>query len=218
MRILLIDDHALFREAIARVLTELDAVPIEAATATEAFQRLKHHQNLDLILLDLAMPGIGGLEALPKLAELAPTVPIVVVSASESIEDVRKAINRGAAGYIPKTSSAHEMKAALRLVLSGEMYVPTSLLSGLEPLGSETTTAEHTKALPDKVFGLTPRQLEVLSLMGKGLANKMIAARLGLTEGTVKLHVYAILRALNSRNRTEAVVEATKRKLISSDD
>ena len=218
MRILLIDDHALFREAIAHVLTDLDAVPIEAATANEAFQRLKHHQNLDLILLDLSMPGMGGLEALPKLSELAPTVPIVVVSASEDAEDVRKAIEGGAAGYIPKTSSGHEMKVALRVVLSGETYVPASLLFALDSSSSETAATDDTKQQAGGTSSLTPRQLEVLNLMGDGLSNKVIAGRLGLSEGTVKLHVYAVLRALNSRNRTEAVVEAQKKGLISHGD
>jgi DNA-binding NarL/FixJ family response regulator len=213
MRILLIDDHTLFREAISHVLAGLDANPaiVEAATAEDAIRLLKHYRDIDLILLDLSMPGMGGLSGVPKLAELAPTVPIVIVSASEDVGDVQKAIQGGAAGYIPKTASAHELTAALRLVMGGEIYLPPTLLAQLDATAAQPAERGHRHGSE-----LTPRQTEVLRLMGDGQSNKVIARHLGLTEGTVKLHVYAILRALGSRNRTEAVVEAVHRGLITT--
>lgn len=208
MRILLIDDHRLFREAIGHVLRSLDAevVLLEAGTAEEAIGMVRHYQDLDLVLLDLNMPGMGGLSGLPQLVAAAPAVPVVVVSGSAHGEDVRRAIAAGAAGYIPKTFSSHELSAALRLVLAGEIFVPPALLPAMD--------AAPAASAPAGAVSLTPRQAEVLQLMGNGLSNKSIAQRLDLSEGTVKLHVNAILRALNARNRTEAVVEATRRRLI----
>jgi DNA-binding NarL/FixJ family response regulator len=216
MRILLIDDHRLFREAIGHVLMKLDdkVVLIEAGTAEEAISMVRHYQDLDLVLLDLGMPGMGGLSGLPRLLEAAPTVPIVVVSGSTHAGDVRSAIGAGAAGYIPKTFSSHELSAALRLVLAGEIYVPPEMLPVLDAdrRAGSASGGEVSAARPE--VSLTPRQMEVLRLMGSGLSNKSIASRLDLSEGTVKLHVNAILRALNARNRTEAVVEATRRRLL----
>lgn len=213
MRILLVDDHALFREALLHIIKQFDAqaVVIEAATSQQALQLAAHYHDLDLILLDLALPGVDGLSALPELRRLAPSVPLVVLSASESPADVQQALESGAAGYVPKSCSSHEMIAALRLVLAGEIYLPAVLLMAIgasqrpQPLSRDPKTSE-----------LTPRQLEVLHWMGQGLSNKRIGKCLSLTEGTVKLHVAAILRVLNTRNRTQAVVEASRRGLLAT--
>jgi DNA-binding NarL/FixJ family response regulator len=216
MRILLVDDHTLFREALLHVLRHFDstAVVIEASTAREAIRLAMHYHDLDLILLDLTLPGLNGLTALPELHALRPTVPLVILSASEDCVDVRQALDAGAMGYIPKSSSSHEMITALRLVLAGEVYVPTALLAALEAL--ETTPTEFVAPATEErnIEGLTPRQVEVLRLMAQGLSNKGICKRLNVAEGTVKLHVTAILRALNTCNRTQAVIEATHRGLI----
>jgi DNA-binding NarL/FixJ family response regulator len=216
VRILLIDDHRLFREAIGHVLMKLDerVVLMEAGTAEEAIDMVRHYQDLDLVLLDLNMPGMGGLSGLPKLLELAPTVPVVVVSGSAHAEDVRSAIGAGAAGYIPKTFSSHELSAALRVVLTGEIYVPPALLPVVDATRRADAAPQGAAQALGEEVSLTPRQVEVLRLMGGGLSNKSIANRLNLSEGTVKLHVNAILRALNAHNRTEAVVEATRRRLL----
>ena len=215
MRILLVDDHTLFREALLHVLRQFDdtAVVIEASTAREAIRLAAHYHDLDLILLDLTLPGLNGLSALPELHELRPTVPLVILSASEDSVDVRQALNAGAMGYIPKSSSSHEMITALRLVLAGEVYVSSAMLAALESLeaGSVPVTVA---AVEESVEGLTPRQLEVLRLMAQGLSNKGICKRLNVVEGTVKLHVTAVMRALNTCNRTQTVIEATRRGLI----
>lgn len=215
MRILLVDDHTLFREALLHVLRQFDntAMVIEAATAKEAIHLAAHYHDLDLILLDLTLPGLNGLSALPELHELRPTVPLVILSASEDSVDVRQALNAGAMGYIPKSSSSHEMITALRLVLAGEVYVSPAMLAALE--GLEAASVQVTAAVKEEdVEGLTPRQLEVLRLMAQGLSNKGICKRLNVAEGTVKLHVTAVMRALNTCNRTQAVIEAMRRHLI----
>ena len=216
MHILLVDDHTLFREALLHVLRQFDntAMVIEAATAKEAIRLAAHYHDLDLILLDLTLPGLNGLSALPELHELRPTVPLVILSASEDSADIRQALAAGAMGYIPKSSSSHEMITALRLVLAGEVYVPPVMLAALE--GLEAASVQVTAASVEEggVEGLTPRQLEVLRLMAQGLSNKGICKRLNVAEGTVKLHVTAVMRALNTCNRTQAVIAATRRGLI----
>ena len=202
MHILLIDDHTLFREALRHVLKQLDAGVLvhEAANISEAAHWIANLRNLDLVLLDIELPGVDGLTALPNLRGLAPTVPIVVLSGSETSQHVRAALDKGAAGYIPKSCSGHEMLSALQTVLQGDIYMPPRLLGNLD-------TTELGNGCPAP---LTVRQIEVLELMAQGLPNKSIARRLNLAEGTVKLHVAAILRALNARNRTQAVTEAAR--------
>jgi len=214
VHILLIDDHALFREALLYILDQLcsNLVVLEAANVEEATQLIEHTRNLDLILLDIDLPDIDGLSAMPGLRKLAPDVPLVVLSGSENIQHVRLALEMGAVGYIPKSCNSHQMLAAMRSVLQGSIFVPIKLLGKLkasaalspEPNDTELITAEFTK-----------RQLDVLDCMAKGLPNKLIARELDIIEGTVKLHVYAIFRILDARNRTEAVIEATRRGLIS---
>lgn len=242
MRILLVDDHTLFREALLHVLKQFEsaAVVIEASTAQEAVRLAGHYHDLDLILLDLALPGSDGLSALPELRELRPAVPLVILSASEEIAAVRQALRAGAMGYIPKSCSSHEMISALRLVMAGEIYVPPALLAALEtpeltpvpeaPNAAENVGPDSASRTPlaslsgastpasgtARCEGLTPRQLDVLRLMAQGLSNKGICKRLNLAEGTVKLHVTAIMRALNAANRTHAVLEATRLRLVPS--
>jgi DNA-binding NarL/FixJ family response regulator len=126
MHILLIDDHTLFREALLHVLNQLNShiVVLEAANVEEAAQLISRARNLDLVLLDIDLPGVDGLTALPGLRELAPPVPVVVLSGSEASHHVKLALDNGAVGYIPKTFSSHKMLAALRIVLEGDVYTP----------------------------------------------------------------------------------------------
>lgn len=128
MRILLVDDHALFREALAHVLEGLDAevAVVHAATAPEALAVAEHYDDLDLILLDLYLPGNDGTSILGQLRAVAMTVPVVMLSASDRPQDVRRTLDAGAAGYIPKTASSQEMLDALRRVLAGDIYVPAT--------------------------------------------------------------------------------------------
>ena len=207
MHILLVDDHTLFREALLHVIKQLDAqvVTLEASNAEDAALLIAHTRNLDLILLDIDLPGEDGLSALPHLRELAPTVPIIVLSGSESTQHVKLALDKGAVGYIPKSCTSHEMLAALQVVMQGDIYIPPRLLGKIE--APATQVPEENTPLSTL---LTSRQIEVLALLAQGLPNKSIAKNLNLAEGTVKLHVAAILRALGANNRTQAVNAAAK--------
>lgn len=213
MHILLVDDHTLFREALLHVLHQIDpqTVVLEAANAEEAAQWIVRMRTLDLVLLDIDLPDVDGLTALPNLRELAPTVPIVVLSGSETSSHVKRALDSGAVGYVPKSCSSHEMLAALRLILQGDIYVPPRLLGKLEGARLSAPAAGGFEAPP---VPLTSRQIEVLKLMARGLPNKSIANTLNLAEGTVKLHVSAIMRCLGARNRTGAVIEASRLGLV----
>ena len=207
LQILLVDDHALFREAIAGMLVRSDLAPtvLEAASASEALSVLTHYRNLDLVLLDQAMPGLNGVDAIPTLQGCAPQTPIVVLSADEDEATVHDAMRAGAAGYVTKTASGHMLLNAVKIVLSGEVYLPPRYLAVSSPSGcGDAGNASR----------LTGRQLQVLNLLAEGKPNKLIARALGVTEATVKLHVSAILRELRARNRTEAVINATDRGII----
>lgn len=211
MRILLVDDHALFRDALALLLRQLDAPVkiVHASTADEALAAAVHYSDLDLILLDLSLPCADGLGALEQLRRSAPTVPVVVVSASLRAADVRAALAGGAAGYVPKTMSSQEMLAALGAILDGDIFVPPHLLAALSdpPAAGIAPPTEQTATLTD-------RQIEVLRLLGAGQSNKEIARTLRLAEGTVKLHVSALMRALGAKNRTEAAMAAERSGLL----
>ena len=207
MKILICDDHALFRAGLRHVLSELDADAqlIDAEGGPEALAAADEHDDLDLVLMDLQMPGMDGFTGLRRLRQDHPEIPVVIVSASESAADVREAIDGGAAGFIPKQSSPEELLAALRLVLSGGTYVPRTALSG--DAGGDPA-AERARRRREKAGALTERQVEVLSLIARGLTNREICGVLSIAEGTVKTHVAAIFEALDVTNRTEAAVLA----------
>lgn len=218
MRILLVDDHTLFRDALSEVLGQLgeDLTLFNAANADEARAAVAHYADLDLVLLDLYLPGTSDCSLLRDLREILVSVPIVVLSASEHPDDVRASLDAGAAGYIPKTFSSQHMIAALRQVLAGEIFVPAALLAAMQSR-SDGATQDRFEVIGE-TEALTGRQLGVLVLLAEGLSNKGIARKLDLTEGTVKLHVSAILRALCVRNRTEAVMAAERRGLLRAAD
>ncbi len=210
LRILLADDHALFRAGLRHLLKDFgDQVQIEEAHDYDAtVKRLSQTDDLDLLLLDLNMPGMTGIAAVEDLCALAPDVPIIVISVRETAEDVRKAIDAGAAGYIPKSSTPEVMMSALQLVLSGGIYLPPNLLHEL-PAGVGGA-AENGGPPDDQLARLTPRQRDVLRLLAQGQSNKQIADVLGLAPGTVKIHISRILRAFKVQNRTQAVIAAAE--------
>ncbi len=193
MKILVCDDHALFREGLELVLAQLDpeAELLGVGNAEDALACLRERAgDLDLVLLDIALPGMDGFQALEAIRGEFPAVPTVLVSASERASDARKALDGGAAGFIPKSTRGKVLVGALQLVLAGGVYVPPELME----TGSSTTLA------------LTPRQEEVLRLLARGLTNKDIARVLGISEGTVKTHVLRVYEALEVTNRTEAAM------------
>lgn len=213
MRILICDDHALFREGLRHVLVELGEAPeiLEAADADGALALAEAHPDLAMVLLDLHMPGIDGLETLALLGQRFPTLPVVMVSASEASDEIRATLDAGASGFIPKSSSGAVLRSAVQLVLSGGVYVPPVALTS-----SASEKPAISRGLVTRYGKLTPRQLEVLRLLAKGLTNREICSVLSIAEGTVKAHIAALLDALDVSNRTEAV--AAMRELDISAD
>lgn len=219
MKILVVDDHPLVLEALRAVLHQLDTdvEVIDAATSDRARQLVSEHADADLLLLDLGLPDADGFTLLADLRAEYPTVPVVVLSGSESREDVTRALDLGAMGYIPKSHSSDVLIGALRLVLSGGLYVPPAMLRHEAPATRPSTALSPAgrSAVPARpeALGLTPRQSEVLALVLQGLPNKVICRRLNLAEPTVKVHMQAVLRTLDAENRVQAVIEASGRGL-----
>lgn len=208
MDVLIADDHPLVRDALATVVRQLDADAniVQVGDYPTLIQQVAAAMP-DLMLVDLNMPGMNGLEGLRGIRERFPTLAVVVASGQDDPATIRAALATGINGFVPKSDSPPLLLQALRTVRAGGVYVPSRTLGDFENgqpppmLGSS---------------GLTPRQLDVLRLLLKGEPNKLIARQLGLTEGTVKVHIAAILRALQVRNRTEAVVRARELGLCES--
>ena len=207
MKILVIDDHPLIQEALAHVLTELDAELdlLQAYDASDAHAALSRTGDVDLVLLALALPGRDGFELLGELRSEWPDIPVLVLSATHDRATIEAALDQGAMGFIPKTANARVLIDALRLVLSGGIYVPG------EDCGSATAGFRIRPTARPEELGLTLRQADVLKLLVQGKPNKLICRDLRLSEGTVKVHVSAILRALNVHNRTQVVIELARR-------
>lgn len=208
MNVLIVDDHALVREALGRVVLGLvpDARILEAADPASAFRRLEQEPDADLALLDLTLPGMHGLAALKQLRARHPTLAVVIVSATVDRETVRLALEAGAAGYIPKTSSNEVLRSALQLVLAGGVYIPPEFAGRTV----DAPAAPPPGALSAASLGLTERQAEILALVMKGEPNKVICRELDLAESTVKNQITAILKALKVTNRTQAVLQVTR--------
>jgi len=205
MKILVIDDHGLIREALHGLLKELrpDAVILDAPNACQARRQVADHPDLELVLLDLTLPDGSGFDVLAELRERHPAISVVMLSASQDRGDIACALELGALGFIPKSSQREVMLAALRLVFSGGVYVPPEILG--RPAAAPAPSAPAPSAVD---IGLTGRQTEVLALMMQGKSNKAICRVLDVSEPTVKNHVTAILRTLKASNRTEAVIAA----------
>ena len=210
MKFLLIDDHALIREALSSVLRELrnDAIVLEAASCRQGADLMHEHGDVSLILLDLRLPDRDGFDMLAELRETYPAVGVVMLSAFNDRDNVVRALDQGALGFISKTSTRDVLLGALRLVLAGGVYIPPEILGGVAPAGAApSATQPDTAPRPSPAeLGLTERQVDVLALMMQGRSNKLICRALDLAEPTVKNHVSAILKALKVSNRTEAVL------------
>lgn len=203
MNILIIDDHALFREGLCYVLRELqDDVTIhEACNYEQALEHFGKVADMDIVLLDLNIPGKNGFEILEIFSSQYPALPVVILSASNQNHDIQRALNAGAMGYIPKESTCVVMLNALKLIMAGGIYTPTNTIN--KPEGALLASKDDTPLL-------TPRQQEVLSLLVQGYSNKQIANDLNVAEATVKMHVSLIFRALGVRNRTQAALVTQK--------
>ena len=203
--ILIADDHPLFREALRGVaLRLLPGAHIREAEKAEAlYAMVDADPDADLLLLDLNMPGIQGFSALVHLRAVHPQLPVAMVSAREEPDVMRRALDHGAMGFIPKSSDAATLATALQQVLDGERWVPDAALN-TKPI------ADDERAIAARVRELTPQQFRVLQMLGTGLLNKQIGYELGVSEATIKAHMSAILRKLGANNRTQAVLLAGK--------
>ena len=211
MKLLLVDDHALLRDGLALVIAQefIGLQMLHASTLAQAVSALQRDPDVRLVLLDLALPDGDGIEAMPRLREAAPTATLVVLSADEREDTVMAAIGAGAAGYIPKTADAEAMLAALRVVLAGGVYVPSSVLErrAVDRPGSRGWSPPPQR--PEDL-GFSPRPAEVLRLLIEGKSNKLISRELDMSESTVKTHLAAIFRKLNANSRTQAVLAAAR--------
>ncbi|MDO7896989.1 response regulator transcription factor [Pseudomonas citrulli] len=208
-KILIADDHPLFREAIHNVIS--DGFPgsevMETADLDSALALTTEHDDLDLILLDLNMPGMHGLNGLINLRNEAPTIPVVIVSAEQDKQVVLQAITYGAVGFITKSSPRSQMTDAIEQILNGNVYLPPDIIRTQKSPTSRRLN--EAPAFPAELLqALTRKQLLVLERMTKGESNKQIAYTLDIAETTVKAHVSAILRKLNVHNRVQAILSA----------
>jgi len=201
MKCLLADDHEMVRLALKVALAPLGGTFVEAATAEEAIAAASAHEDLDIVLIDVNMPGMGGVEGVRRLRGSHPMLPLLVCSASEDAGLVRELLALGVAGFMPKSDSTQVIVEAVRLVLAGGTYFPARLLAAAATPPSSGEIA---------LDSLTPRQREVLRLLAEGKPNKVIARELDISEATVKVHLLSVFRALGARNRTEAVVIAQR--------
>ena len=202
MKILVVDDHALVRQGLSALLAASDPTTqvLHAGRLAEGLAAVEDHRDLDAVLMDLKLPDGDGMSAIGEIARRRADLPVLILSSSEDPEDVRHALELGALGYVPKSASPETLMTAVRMVLDGGIYVP-ALADAARPLGGP-------------VAALTPRQVEVLAAVGRGLANKEIGLKFGLSEKTVKAHVGAIFRTLGVANRTQAASAAMAAGLI----
>lgn len=205
-RIIVADDHPLFREALQQALAPM--MPGVCFTEAESFESLQaavgEHEDTDLVLLDLDMPGAHGFSVLAWLRTHHPALPVVVVSATSDAGVMRRAVDFGASGFIPKSSPVEIISEAIAAVLEGEVWLPEAALA------LDDSTPSEDEELARRVATLTPQQFRVLDMLAEGLLNKQIAAELEVSEATVKAHVTAIFRKLGVRSRTQAAVAARR--------
>ena len=210
MKLLIVDDHGLVREGLKAILgqSDLKAECLEAWDEISIWQCLKEHPDVNLVLLDIQLPGLSGMDLLKRIAKEHPAMPIIMLSADHDSNTVSQALQWGASGFMPKNSLNQVLISAIRLVLAGGVYIPPEALLKSVPKPQPVPT--NKAALQLDSLGLTNRQLDVLRLLVKGLSNKRISRQIDLAEATVKIHIRGILRTLGVTNRTEALVRLTE--------
>ncbi len=211
MNLMIVDNQTLFREGLVVLLQGLvdDLKMAEAGSLEEALRLADGGSQFDAVLIEPLSPGMNGYDGIKALQSYLPDTPIIVISANATAGQVRDAIEYGARGYVTKETGGAVLVGALRLVLEGGVYVPPSVLDRDQAQGGPDRRALGTAAEP-AIRNLTPRQRDVLEALTQGQSNKRIAQALGLAEGTVRVHVTAILKSLGVKNRTEAAITAAR--------
>jgi len=212
MKILIVDDHPIYRKGLIALLDQMepDTVLLQAKDAVQALVLIAEHDDLDVVILDLVIPGMDGLRTIAEFGKMRPELPVIILSSSENPADVRAALANGALGYVPKSAAEHTLLSAVRVVLNGDVYVPPFVLLQTKSRPMADQKVEQGSDRPI----LTERQIEVLQRISAGQLNKVIAVELGLSERTVKSHITAIFRALNVMNRSQAAAVAREAGLI----
>jgi DNA-binding NarL/FixJ family response regulator len=214
VKLLIVDDHGLVREGLKAILgqSDLQAQCLEAWDEVSIWQQISQHVDIDIVLLDIQLPGLSGIELLKRIVKERPQLPIIMLSADHDSDTVSQALQLGASGFMPKSSLNQVLISAIRLVVAGGVYIPPEALLKSNPKPATAKPAVSLDAL-----GLTNRQLDVLRLLLKGMSNKLISRQIDLAEATVKIHIRGILRALNVTTRTEALVKLTEMGVRFSD-
>lgn len=203
MNIVIVDDHPLFRHALIQAVRyNFPQVQItEISTADDLYTRLEQHDEPDLILLDLNLPGASGFSTLVHIRAYYPTLPVIIVSAHEEVQVIQRAMKHGAMGYIPKSAHPSQIGEAIQQVLEGDIWLPTQM-AGQEMV----VQGDDESNLASKIQSLTQQQFRVLMMLSEGMLNKQIGYKLGLSEATIKAHVTAVYKKLGVQNRTQAVL------------
>lgn len=211
MKLLVVDDHPLFRDGLAALLRQANpnTQVLQACDSESGMEMAQGTLDLDAVFVDLMMPGLAGEAAVKEFARRRPELPVIVLSSSENPSDVKRVLNAGALGYIPKSASPQTVLSALQLVLTGNIYVPPLLAHAREQGPNPSNAAAPTSTLGQ----LTDRQVEVLKQLREGASNKEISTRLGIAEKTVKAHIAAIFKTLNVVNRTQAANAAREMRI-----
>jgi len=212
MKILIVDDHPIYRKGLIALLDQMEpgTALLQAIDGAQALALIAEHDDLDVVILDLVIPGMDGLRAIAEFGKIRPELPVIILASSENPSDVRAALANGALGYVPKSAAEHTLLSAIRVVLNGDVYVPPFVLHQTKSGNASDSKIEPGSDRP----GLTERQIEVLRRISAGQLNKIIAVELGLSEKTVKSHITAIFRALNVMNRSQAAAVAREAGLI----
>ncbi|HCW91876.1 MAG TPA: DNA-binding response regulator [Marinobacter sp.] len=211
--IIIADDHPLFRAALKQAVNQAvpEARAVEVGSVKALQEAVDSHPDADLVLLDLNMPGAHGFSGLVFMRGQYPGLPVVVVSGSEDLQVMRRSIDYGASGFIPKSAPLPTITDAIRDILEGEVWLPDGIAEKIERMQSDETD------FSGKLASLTPQQFRVLGMLAEGLLNKQIAYELDVSEATIKAHITAVFRKLNVRNRTQAVIAIRQMAIDPSD-
>ncbi len=212
MKILIADDHALFRDGLSLNIERLEpqAVIFQAGSFSQVMKILNDEKKFDLIIIDLDMPDMNWENALQDIMDKRGNARVAIISATEDVRIIRKAMEKGISGYIPKRADTKVLPGALKLIMDGGTYLPPSILENNGVNGINIASISRSR----NGKTLTNRQSQVLELVAQGMSNKQIAYEIGVSEATVKLHINALLRAIGATNRTQAVITAQKMGLI----